>query len=325
MAPQPNRAAAGDPLISRFMRSLLAERNVSANTVDGYAIDLAQLVASTWGGAAQPPYPWQGLSEGDARRFLSSFVVGGAPAAGATVRRKLAAARTFCRFLQREGVLADNPFSLLRGPRRAKTLPKVLSVGDAARFLAQPLRDLRDGTLAEYPAHRDAALFEALYSTGCRISEMTSVKWGEVDFGRGTLIVTGKGSKERLVILGRSAVAALERLRRTAASIDAALAADTADVFLTDRMGRFSARFAERRMKRYLAEAGLPADLTPHKLRHSFATHLLDAGADLRSVQEMLGHASLATTQIYTHVSVERLKDEYARAHPRAAAPAHTL
>ena len=318
MTPQPNKAAAADPLIARFMRSMLAERNVSANTVDGYAIDLAQLVSSTWGDSAEPPYQWQGLTEANARRFLSSFVMGGAPASGATVRRKLAAARTFCRFLQREGVLTDNPFSLLRGPRRAKTLPKVLSVGDAARFLEQPLRDLRDGTLAEYPAHRDAALFESLYSTGCRISEMTAVKWGEIDFRRGTLIVTGKGSKERLVILGGPAVAALERLRRTAAAIDPSFADDAAAVFLTDGMGRFSARFAERRMKRYLAEAGLPTDLTPHKLRHSFATHLLDAGADLRSVQEMLGHASLATTQIYTHVSVERLKDEYARSHPRS-------
>ena len=318
MTPRPNRAAAADPLLAGFMRSLQAERNVSDNTVDGYAIDLAQLVTSVWGETAEPPYQWAGLTEAAAHRFLSAFVTGGASAAGATVRRKLAAARTFCRFLQREGVLGDNPFSLLRGPRRAKTLPKVLSVGDAARFLARPLQDLADGTLPEYPAHRDAALFESLYSTGCRISEIAGVTWGEIDFRRGTLIVHGKGSKDRLVILGRAAVDALQRLRQTAARLDPSYAADASAVFLTDRLGRFSARFAERRMKRYLAEAGLSTDLTPHKLRHSFATHLLDAGADLRSVQEMLGHASLATTQIYTHVSVERLKDEYAKAHPRA-------
>ncbi|MBR3221656.1 MAG: tyrosine recombinase XerC [Kiritimatiellae bacterium] len=319
MAPKPNKAAAADPLLERFMRSMTAERNVSGHTVEGYATDLAQLVSSAWGETAEPPYRWAELTEDVARRYLSAFVTGGASAAGATVRRKLAAARTFCRFLQREGVLGDNPFAFLRGPRRAKTLPKVLSVGDAARFLSQPLRDLRDGLVAEYPAHRDSALFETLYSTGCRISEVASVTWGEIDFRRGTLIVTGKGSKDRLVILGRAAVEALQRLRRTAAAIDQAHAADSAAVFLTDRMGRFSARFAERRMKRYLAETGLPADITPHKLRHSFATHLLDAGADLRSVQEMLGHSSLSTTQIYTHVSVERLKDEYAKAHPRAS------
>ena len=320
MTPRPNKAAAADPLLERFMRSMTAERNVSGHTVEGYATDLAQLVSSVWGEAAEPPYKWAELTEDAARRYLSAFVTGGASAAGATVRRKLAAARTFCRFLQREGVLSDNPFAFLRGPRRAKTLPKVLSVGDAARFLAQPLRDLQDGLVAEYPAHRDSALFETLYSTGCRISEVTAITWGEIDFRRGTLIVTGKGSKDRLVILGSAAVEALQRLRRTAAAIDQSHAADGAAVFLTDRMGRFSARFAERRMKRYLAEAGLPADITPHKLRHSFATHLLDAGADLRSVQEMLGHSSLSTTQIYTHVSVERLKDEYAKAHPRASA-----
>ena len=221
-------------------------------------------------------------------------------------------------FLQREGEISDNPFALLRGPRKAKTLPKVLSVGDAERFLSQPARDFREGVLGEYAALRDTAIFESLYSTGCRISEMIAVKWGEIDFHRGTLIVTGKGSKDRLVILGKPALAALQRLRSAVCAKDPSLAADTADAFLSDRLARISARFVERRMKRYLAEAGLPADLTPHKLRHSFATHLLDAGADLRSVQEMLGHSSLSTTQIYTHVSVERLKDEYAKAHPRA-------
>ena len=305
-----------DPLIEGFTRHLLAERNGSRKTVESYAVDLQQLASALAGPAAAPPYPWKDLGEAAARRYMAAFVVG--KVAPATVRRKLASARSFCRFLQREGVLLDNPFALLRGPRKAKTLPKVLSVGDVSRFLAQPERDRREGTLSEYAARRDTALFESLYSTGCRISEMVPVRWGEIDFQRGTLVVTGKGSKDRLVILGSKAVAALLALRETVSGVNPAFASDTSPVFLSDRMSRFSARLAERRMKRYLVEAGLPADLTPHKLRHSFATHLLDAGADLRSVQEMLGHASLSTTQIYTHVSVERLKDEYAKAHPRA-------
>ena len=308
--------AASDPLLARFLRYLLAERNASAKTVESYSVDLVQLAVAAWAESAAPPYPWSELGEAIARRYMGVFMA--ERLSSASVRRKLAAARTFCRFLQREGEISENPFALLRGPRKAKTLPKVLSVGDAERFLSQPARDLRDGVLGEYAALRDTAIFESLYSTGCRISEMIAVKWGEIDFHRGTLIVTGKGSKDRLVILGKPALAALHRLRSAVCAKDPSLAADTADAFLSDRLAHISARFVERRMKRYLAETGLPVDLTPHKLRHSFATHLLDAGADLRSVQEMLGHSSLSTTQIYTHVSVERLKDEYAKAHPRA-------
>ena len=313
---RPNRFAADDPALVRFVRYLFAERNVSPNTRDGYASDLAQLAAVRWGEQRRPPYDWRSFSEADARAFLSRLSKEGATAT--TVRRKLAAGRALFRFLLREGLVAENPFLLLRGPRKPKSLPRVMSVEEAARFLAMPSRDLAEGSLAEYPALRDTAFFEALYSTGCRIGEMTAVRWGEIDFSRGTLIVTGKGSKDRLVILGEPALAALRRLREKAeGTVPETVRADAA-VFLSDRFGRVSSRFFERRMKRYLVEAGLPVDLTPHKLRHSFATHLLDAGADLRSVQEMLGHASLSTTQIYTHVSVERLKDECARAHPRA-------
>ena len=316
MLPRPNRFLADDPAFARFDRALLAERNVSENTRIGYATDLAQLVTVTWGETADPPFDWRGFDEAAARNFLIAITREGATAT--TVRRKLAAARTFCRFLQRDGILIDNPFSLLKGPRQAKTLPKVLSVSDVECFLSRPEQDFKAGVLGEYPYLRDAALFESLYSTGCRISEMTAVKWGEIDFGRGTLIVTGKGSKDRLVILGGPAREALSRLRRKIGERDPSLSDDAADAFLSDRYQKISPRFVQRRMKRYLAEAGLPTDLTPHKLRHSFATHLLDAGADLRSVQEMLGHASLSTTQIYTHVSVERLQEAYAKSHPRA-------
>ena len=316
MPPSPNKYAAADPRIDAFVRHLLAERNVAENTRIGYLQDLSQLVAAKFGPDAEPPYDWASLTEADARAYLVAFTRAGAEAT--TVRRKLAAARTFCRFLQRGGVLLDNPFGLLRGPRREKRLPKSLSVDDVTRFLSRPMEDFRAGTLDAYSACRDAAFFESLYSTGCRISEMAAVKWGEIDFGRGTIIVTGKGSKERLVILGRPALDALLRLRAKARELDPSLADDVADAFLSPTRRRISPRLMQRRMKTYLVEAGLPTDLTPHKLRHSFATHLLDAGADLRSVQEMLGHASLSTTQIYTHVSVERLKDAVAKAHPRA-------
>lgn len=316
MALLPSRSAREDPHLLGFVRYLLAERNVSENTRESYLIDLAQLVAAKWGPAADPPFDWKAFDENDARRFLMTLTKDGA--SSTTVRRKLAAARTYFRYLQREGVTLDNPFLMLKGPRKAKSLPKVLSQDEVNRFLEQPRKDLEAGVGGTYSCLRDTAIFEALYSTGCRISEMTSVKWGDIDFRRGTTIVTGKGSKDRLVILGDPAVTALKRLREKIREKNPALAEDGQDVFLSDRLMKISPRFVERRMKRYLAEAGLPTDLTPHKLRHSFATHMLDGGADLRSVQEMLGHASLSTTQIYTHVSIERLKDEYAKTHPRA-------
>jgi len=311
-----NRLASGDPQLARFTTGLSAERNVSLNTLSSYSIDLAQMVASKWGAEASPPYPWAEYSELDARKFLSSFVKDGA--ASATVRRKLAAARTFFRFLAKEGVVVENPFALLRGVRKAKTLPKTLSASDIDRFMSQPERDFDAGILSEFAVARDVAVFEVLYSTGCRVSEVASAKWRDADLARGSMIVTGKGAKERLVILGSRAVSALNRYRSLVESRDPTLAVPDGPIFISDRHAQITSRFIERRMKRYLAEAELPTDITPHKLRHSFATHLLDAGADLRSVQEMLGHASLSTTQIYTHVSVERLKSAYMKAHPRA-------
>ena len=310
MVPPTNPRTVEDPCVQRFKASLLAERGVSQNTWEGYFSDLAQFASFIWGRDAAPPFAWGETGDAAARAFLSSF--GSAGARATTVRRKLAALRSFYRHLQREGTVADNPFSSLRGPRKAKTLPKVLSVGDVESFLAQPGKDYAAGRIGEREFLRDSALFETLYSTGCRIGEVVPLRWSDIDFTRGTAIVTGKGSKDRLVILGPKALDALGRLR-------GASAADADGVVFASTAGKpASTRLVERRMKRYLAEAGLPADLTPHKLRHSFATHLLDAGADLRSVQEMLGHSSLSTTQVYTHVSVERLKDAYFSSHPRA-------
>ncbi len=310
MLPKPNPDAAGDPLLKRFESHLLAERGVSRNTWEGYSSDIAQFASFSWGADAKAPFPWASADESSARAFLGAFGSGGARAT--TMRRKLAALRAFYRFLLREGLAMVNPFSALRGPRKAKTLPKVLSVADVDRLLAQPEKDFSSRQISEYEYLRDSAIFELLYSTGCRISEATSLRWSDLDLVRGSAIVTGKGDKERLVVIGARAREALKRLRSFAA------AGDGDALFMSERRIPASPRFVERRMKKYLVEAGLPSDLTPHKLRHSFATHLLDAGADLRSVQEMLGHSSLSTTQIYTHVSVERLKDAYFSSHPRA-------
>jgi integrase/recombinase XerC len=305
-----------DPAIAGFGEHLVAESNASKHTLESYLGDLMQLVGAKWGPEASAPFDWGAYTEEDARGFAVSFSREGASAS--TIRRKLASARAFFRYLQRNGTVSDNPFSLLKGPRKDKVLPKTLSAEEMKRFLGAPRKALKDCKDDRYPFLRDVAVFEFLYSTGCRISELVSVRWGDVDFDRGCLIVKGKGSKERLVILGRPALAAVKELHAFIERENVLLGHQSAPAFLTDRRSAISPRFVERRMKRYLAIAGLPASLSPHKLRHSFATHLLDAGADLRSVQEMLGHSSLSTTQIYTHVSVERLKDAFFSTHPRA-------
>ena len=285
--------------------------------------DISQFAAFRWGLEATSPFSWMRVTPEDARAFLMALVRDGAKPT--TSRRKLASLRTFFRFLVREGLMLENPFAGLRGPKLAKTLPKVLTVAETERLLAAPdaelatLRRQGSDTPVQVYAHlRDRAVFETLYSTGCRISEVIALDWGQIDFATGGVVVTGKGNKQRLCILGSAALAALRDLRANASEMWADGGAASTRIFLNERGRPVSARDVERRMKHWLAMADLPVDLTPHKLRHSFATHLLDGGADLRSVQEMLGHASLATTQIYTHVSVEHLKDEYMKAHPRA-------
>ena len=306
-----------------FLRHLLAERNVSGLTAQGYVQDIAQFAAMRWGVETPPPFPWMLVTAENARDFLMGFVREGAKAT--TTRRKISALRTFFRYLVRENLMVDNPFAGLRGPKLAKALPRILSVEEVRRFLSAPGRELQElklrGVATEqtvYSHLRDSAVFETLYSTGCRISEVAAFTWGMIDFSTGAVIVTGKGAKQRLCILGRPALETLEKLRQCAEGLWPDSGGAATRTFLNERGQPLRPRDIERRMKYWLSFAELPLDLSPHKLRHSFATHLLDAGADLRSVQEMLGHASLATTQIYTHVSVEHLKDEYMKAHPRA-------
>lgn len=324
--PLPVRDVAAESSVNAFTRFLRGERNASEHTVSGYVQDIGQYVAFAWPPDQAFPLPWKTMSRDVCRGFLIATQKGGASAA--TTRRKLASLRSFARFLVRENLIESDPFAGIRGPKLAKRLPVVLSVEEVAKLLVAPVeafqraRELHGGAFTpgeEYAARRDAALLETLYSTGCRVSEAAGMTWGSINFGEGTTIVYGKGRKERLCVLGHHAIAALQAMRRVADLLWPEKAGDPkTHVFLNLQGTPLTTRSMERQMKIALAQAGLPATLTPHKLRHSFATHLLDAGADLRSVQEMLGHASLSTTQIYTHVSIERLRDEYAAAHPRA-------
>lgn len=323
-APPPG--AATDPAMAHFARYLQAERNASAHTVAAYMADIQQFSAQLWGPAAQPPYPWKSPDRYAARRFLASFTKSGR--AATTARRKMSSLRSFFRFMIREGWVKDNPFAGLQQPKRRERLPRVLSREEVVRLIeapavsrAQARRREQEtaGPFADYAALRDTAILELFYSTGMRIAELCGLTDARLDLLSGMALVRGKGKKERFCPIGRPAAKALQAALEARDNLMSSWGRTrAASLFLNKNGGPLTPRSVERAFKKYLAVANLDPTITPHVLRHSFATHLLDAGADLRSVQELLGHASLSTTQIYTHVSMEKLKEEYRRAHPRA-------
>lgn len=334
-ADEPLRAVvADDPAARRFAASIAAERDESPNTAAGYLRDLGQFARHCWGPDAAPPFPWAEAGRDNVRAYLADLARAGA--APASVRRKLSALKSFYGFLVREGGLPDVPFASLRGPKVRRTLPDVLGVGDVSRLLdtaaaAAGFPPTPDGAAADstpatptpgrgdYLAVRDWAALEFLYGTGARVAEAASLNVGAVDFGTGCATLLGKGRKQRLAPMSGSAQRALRALFDAARAQwgDSAVAPGE-PVFRNRRGGRVTTRLLERVFAAALVSAGLPASFSPHSLRHSFATHLLDAGADLRAVQELLGHASLSTTQLYTHISAERLRAVYHAAHPRA-------
>jgi site-specific recombinase XerD len=229
----------------------------------------------------------------------------------ATIRLRFAALRSFYKFLVLRRGLGRSPVAEVRLPKPERSLPVVLSVAQIDELLGLPLKLPLDAKAPPWLPLRDAAILELFYSCGLRISELLSLDVRDVDFIGETLRVTGKGSKERVVPIGEPAVNAVQRYRQEAAVTSGPL-------FLSKRRTRITQQAVDLLLKKYLKRSSIPFGISPHKLRHSFATHLLDAGADLRSVQSLLGHASLSTTQIYTHVTTERLKKAYDDAHPRA-------
>jgi integrase/recombinase XerD len=317
-----------------FLAYLELERGLSRNTLAAYASDLAQLrqfLAQRDRGLLQ-------VDHGELAAFLDGLAAGSEtrpPVAPATLQRKVACLRSFYRHLRREELLAHDPTADLRGPRPTQRLPAVLSREEVAALLAQPR--------GEQPlALRDRALLEAMYACGLRASEAIGLELGDIDLDEGMLRARGKGSKERLIPIGRHAVRALRAwCEQGRPAILAALATRPAPKSATARPRRGgagrsadsvqSALFLNRRgspltrqglykiVQGHARRAGLHERMSPHTLRHSFATHLLAGGCDLRSLQEMLGHADLATTQVYTHLSAESLKQVYFSAHPRAA------
>jgi integrase/recombinase XerC len=295
--------------LAEFLRYLALERNASELTVKSYREDLSQAIdflLSRPGGADLAP---QQVTS----RHLRAFTVWlhEQQYAKSTIARRLAALRSWFRFLCRQGTLTANPADGLRSPRQEKKLPSFLTEDALGQLLAVPA----DATLLD---RRDRAILEALYSAGLRVSELTGLNLADLDLNEGVATVRGKGKRERLVFFGRTALEALRGWLAARETLPTRKPTDA--VFLNKNGSRLTVRSVGRLLHKYLAQAGLDRRASPHSLRHSFATHLLDHGADIRSVQELLGHRSLATTQVYTHVTTQRLKDSYEKAHPRARA-----
>jgi len=292
-----------------FLAHLELERGLSRNTLEAYRSDLLQLGEFL----ERRRLDVTEVGHSDLAAFLSELAAGGErPAVGpATLQRKAACVRSFYRHLRREGVLEHDPTADLRGPRRSQRLPQVLSPGEVSRLLREPR-----GT--EPRALRDRAVLEVMYACGLRVSETIGLEHGDVDLEEGMLRARGKGSKERVVPVGRQAVAALRvYLERGRPALVGARSESR--VFVNHRGAGLTRQGLYRIIQGHAGGAGLRGRMSPHTLRHSFATHLLAGGCDLRSLQEMLGHADLATTQIYTHLSAERLREAYFSAHPRAS------
>jgi len=289
-----------DRYVEKFIRYLEIERNASKHTLVNYSIDLKSLSEFL------KDEPIEKVDYVVLRRYLASLKE--LKLSKVSIARKIASIRSFFKFLFREGIIKNNPASSLSTPKRDKHLPKFLDEKEIVLLLESPGKEDESGL-------RDAAILETLYSTGIRVSELVGLNIVSVDQIGGVIKVLGKGKKERIVPIGDRALQAIRdylKKRRLAGGND-----DRA-LFFNKNGGRLTDRSVRRIINKYILKTSIQQKISPHTLRHSFATHLLDHGADLRSVQELLGHANLSTTQIYTHITTERLKSAYEKTHPRA-------
>ena len=301
-----------DDAIKTFLMYLQVERNASPETIRNYQSDLYQLRGFLCR-TDSTRIRVDKITSDDVRDYLHSLDQRGEKAS--SLARKLACLRSFFRFLVREGTLQANPTETLRSPKLPKSLPRVLTKGDAAALMEFP-------TGHSPLSLRDRALLETLYSTGARVSEVVGVNHGDLDEADGVVRLRGKGSKERVVPIGDVALRAIQDYRKSL-PLTTTVVHLAAPLFLNHRGGRISTRSVAYIVSRYSSRL-LGGSVSPHTLRHSYATHLLDEGADLRAIQEMLGHASLSTTQKYTHVATDQLLAVYDRAHPRARTAGNT-
>ncbi|NIP87040.1 MAG: tyrosine recombinase XerC [Planctomycetales bacterium] len=294
--------------VKRFLRYLEVERNVSPLTIKSYREDLHALAAWLAPEGETCPDP-DAIRTLDLRGYIASLQEAGY--AKSTIARRLACIRSFFKFGQREGWVEENPAKPLRNPRRPRPLPHFLSTEEIGRLLAAPPGKTVLGK-------RDRAILETMYSAGLRVSEVVGLVDADLDLAAGLVRVRGKGRRERLAPIGSFAARALKSSLQVRHLAQGEPQGNRAPLFVNRFGRRLTTRSVGRMLEKYLKIAGLDQRTSPHTLRHSFATHLLDRGADIRSVQELLGHKSLVTTQIYTHVSTAGLRAVYERAHPRA-------
>jgi integrase/recombinase XerC len=292
---------------SDFLKYIEVHRGLSINTINTYKISLEQFVKFL--GRNGVVKKWSDVRNSHLRSFIIYLM---AEHSRSSVLTRLFAVRAMFKFMQTNGVIQDNPTDNLVLPKKEKSLPKFLSKSDVLILLEKPLAMLASKKITEFLAYRDSLILELLYGGGLRVSELVNLKYNDIDFEQGVARITGKGNKQRLCPLGRMAIKAIERFL-------AKFQINTVgNIVRSTTSNKLTIRQVQNRLKFYLAACGLPADISPHKIRHSYATHLLNNGADLRMVQELLGHENLSTTQIYTHVEFDKLKDIHKNAHPRS-------
>ena len=295
----------GDTEQEAFIEFLLTEKNSSKRTVENYTLAIRKL--QEWLGDKFSS--WRDLTPDHFRAYLFELLK--QDLSRATIRLRFAAYRSFYKFLVHRRGYPKSPVAEVELPKADKPLPVVLTLAQIEELLALPLKIEHSKQAPHWMPVRDAAILEFFYSTGLRLAELAALDINDIDLPSETVRVMGKGSKERLVPIGSYAMKAIHAYRGAAKNYEGPL-------FLSKLRKRLSTRSINSLLKKYLSHSSIAFNVTPHKFRHSFATHLLDHGADLRSVQSLLGHASLSTTQIYTHVTKERLRDAYEKAHPRA-------
>jgi integrase/recombinase XerD len=295
--------AEADPAVSRFLDAVWMERGLSPNTLAAYRADLTAL--SRWLG--ERGIPMMRTTRADLQDFIAWRVHSGARPR--STARQLSSFRRFFRYLVREGVVQEDPTAQIAMPKIGRSLPKSLTEEEVESLLSAPV-------VSDPLGNRDRAMLEVLYATGLRVSELVNLRHGQVNINQGVIRIMGKGNRERLIPLGEEALRWLTEFASGARS-EILLERQTDYLFPTRRGDRMTRQAFWHIIKRYARKSGISKDLSPHTLRHAFATHLLNHGADLRVVQMLLGHSDLSTTQIYTHVARERLKEMHGQHHPR--------